>query len=287
MRRIAFNSADGTGFEPRCFHALANYNGPLFEQQHLPHPSGIVSHAWNEVLSSFDRTFDALDAMEKNVESNDALVENLLTGFKDILYRATEFFDSLSVNVAAALTPNGRKKLSIGGPQAFRSIAAHPCNRLKHDHNRLDYLEAKSGVFRVRGFTIYHAVNGTLEGNPEFHKKHPSKSYNLEIRKLFAAMYFYADTAADQISKLYPPTASLKNVKINPHTIAVIKRLTTLPVFTYSYESSRDMPSIIYDGATLTIAESGGLTFPVPRDAQMTARHRNDGATLTFRPPGR
>jgi len=285
MRRITLHSDDGTGFEPRCFHALANYSGPLFDQQHLPHPSGIVSHAWNEVIGSFDRTFDALDAMGKATQSNDALTENLLTGFKDILYRSTEFFDSLSVNVAAALTPNDKKKLSIGGPQALRGIVALPCNRLKHNHNRLDYFEAKSGVFRVPGFTIYHAVNGVLEANPEFHKKHPSKSYNLEVRKIFAAMYFYADTAADQISKLHPSTAPSKGVKINPRTIAVIKRLTTLPVFTFPYESSRDMPSIVYDGVTLTIAESGGLAFPVPRDAQMTARYRNDGATLTFRPP--
>jgi hypothetical protein len=288
MRSVVLNSDDGGGFRPRCFAALTSYSGPLFNERHnLPHPRGILGHSWGEVILAFERCLNALDRKRNSMvrpSFDQDLINEATASYREVLYRSMEFFENLTDNIAMSMSPNPRKPIKLAGPKRLREIVALPCNKLKHNHNRIQYVEAIGGGYTVPGFAIYHVVRGALQPNPEIHKERRAMSFNVELRRIFAAIYLYADEIAEIISK-GATGVTPANAVPDARTVATIRRITELPIFAMPFETERQMPSISFDGSRLSIIEQGGMLFPAPLNCQMVAQYVGDGATTSFAVP--
>jgi hypothetical protein len=264
------------------------YNGPFFnEREDLPHPLGILGHSWGEVIHAFERCLDALDRKRNStvpLSADQDLTNEIIAGYREVLYRTMEFFENLTDNIALSISPDRRKPIKLAGPKRLREIVALPCNKLKHNHNRIHYVEANAGGYTVPGFAIYHVVRGTLQPNPEIHKDRRAMSFNVELRRILAAIYLYADVIAESISK----GATLQAPAVSPPdaaTVAIIRRVGNLPIFAMPFESERQMPSISFSGTHLSITERNGLLFPAALNCQMVAQYVGDGATTSFAVP--
>jgi hypothetical protein len=280
--------SDGNGFRPSCFGPLANYQGPLLHEQYdLPHPLGTFNHSWSEVLNALEKTLGALDAVGRSnsrPEKNEA-IEILLSSQRELLYRATEFIENIEGNVARSLSTDPKRAANISGPTSLRKIVAVPCNKLKHNHNRIGYVEANASVFNVVGYAIYHIRGGTMQPNAEINKDRRAVSFNVELRRIIASLYLYAEEAGRKILRLNSGLVPVKFCSSDERTIAVIKKVLGLPIFAMPSETRKHMPSISFDGQKLAISLENGLIFPAPMSCRMLATFAGDGATRNFAPP--
>ena len=289
MRSMVLDIKSGSDLRPRCFAALAGYGGPLFnERENLPHPLGILGHSWREVVLAFEACLDALERKrgtptQATVEHED-LINKVTSSYRELLYRAMEFFENLTDNVAKSISPDPRKLIKLAGSKRLREIVALPCNKLKHNHNRIHYVEAIGAGYNVPGFAIYHVAGNALHINPQIHKERRAMSFNVEIQRILAAIYLYADEVAKSISQSHNERTAEVTVP-DAISVAVIRRIVELPIFAMPFETDRQMPSISFDGTCLLIAEQGGMLFPAPSGCQMMAQYVGDGTTRSFAVP--
>lgn len=290
MQPLRLKDTDGNGFRPPCFSALSEYSGPLYHNQYdLPSPQGIVNHSWTQVVRAFDRMLDTLQtsaALKKAAADRDKHIKDLLAAYEALLYQAMEFIEDIERNISKCLSPDSKHPVDISGPGTLRKLIAVPCNKLKHNHNRLAFVAATGLLFSASGFAIYRIKNGTLEPNPEIHKDRRAFSFNVELRRLLATLYFYADGAATKIRALSQGQASPTRSSVtDPSTLAILGRLARLPISTFPFEKQKHMPSIEVNEHQVTISFSGGAILPASGNFTMMAQFEGDGATRSFTVP--
>jgi hypothetical protein len=284
MQNIRLTDKDGNGFRPPCYADLAAFQGPLYNAEHdLPRPIGIFNHAWSSVIESFHKTLTALENVKKDTQDRQPLIDALISAYQGLIYQSTEFFDDVSHNIAKCFSP-AKKPVDISGPKKLREIAAVLCNKLKHNHNRLHYVEAQSQLFAVQGFAFYRIHNGVLEPNPEVHRGRGAMSFNVELRKLLAGIYLYSYECGKKIAAL-PGDRSKISTAPDPNSIALLDRVTNLPCFAMPFESKRHMPVLSFDGHQLSVSLSDGQIFPVSTSTKMMANFIGDGTTKSFKVP--
>ena len=197
-----------------------------------------------------------------------------------------EFIEDIERNIAKCLSSDAKRIVNISGPDSLRKSIALPCNRLKHNHNRLGFVAASGLLFTAQGLAIYHTKNDTLEPNPEIHKDRRAFSFNVELRRLLANLYFYADEAAIKIrALLLPQVPRTKIHSSDAPTAETLKRIANLPIYSFPFEKSKHMPSIEFDGHQLAIKESGGSILPASGQFSMMAQFEGDGVTRSFTVP--
>ncbi len=277
---------DGHGFRPPCYGHLYSFKGPLFHQMHnLPHPAAIFNHAWQELLKNFQNTLDDLaDLQKSNLLSIDEAKANLLIdSYRRVLYSAAEFISDIEDNISKCFSENG-KRVDISGSTSARKLIMIPCNKLKHNHNRIFYFEANNKMFRVSGYAIFHVKNGVLRPNVEIHPGERGNSFNVGLRRILAACYLYAEGVGINIQRNHPNIVFYP-VPLDDLTNNVILRVANLPYFAMPFETPNLMPKIDFDGKVLNIEKSGGPIMPLPTNAPMSALFRGDGHTNSFRVP--
>ncbi len=260
----------------------------------LPHPIGTFNHSWSEVTSAFEVCFRGLEAVRTAPRSRngvpstgaDSVHNVLMEATRNLYYRATEFIENVDDCVSKSLSTDLKRTVKVSGASALRKRISIPCNKLKHNHNRIHYVEAVSAPCIVPGFAIYQVKGKAVEPNPEIHKRRRAFSFSIELRRIFTALYLYASEVGQNISLLCG-NADRNNATEEPdkRTIEMINRLVALPLFTFPYESSRLMPSISFDGRTLDISDEGGIAFAAPPGARFAAMYIGDGYTTTFSVP--
>jgi len=260
----------------------------------LPHPIGTFNHSWSEVISAFDLCFRGMEAVRKEVSSPNVASANfasdrrgaLMEATRSLYYRATEFIENIDDCISKSLSADPKRPVKVSGASALRKRVSVPCNKLKHNHNRIQYVEAAAVAFAVSGFAIYQVRGNAVEPNPEIHKKRQAFSFNIELRRIFVSLYLYASEVGQNISRLCGDMDG-GNVTEAPdaRTVEIINRLAALPPFCFPNESSQLMPLISFDGHTLDMSDEGGLAFPAPPGSRIMSAYVGDGYTTTFTVP--
>jgi hypothetical protein len=121
------------------------------------------------VTVAFDGCFRALDALRgataPDSKSLNEMHANLVSAARDLYHRATEFIENIDDGVSKCLSSDPKRLTKFSGASTLRKKIAIPCNKLKHNHNRMHYVQATALGLVVPGFTIYHLKGGALQPN--------------------------------------------------------------------------------------------------------------------------
>jgi hypothetical protein len=291
LKTISLSADDGNGFRPPCFAQLNKYKSSFLLRDGLPHPIAAFSHSWSDVISAFEECFRTLEALRNAAGPDSELIDEmrsaLMAATRNLYYRATEFIENIDDSVSKGLSPDPKRLVKFSGANALRKRIALPCNKLKHNHNRIHYVQATALGLAVPGFSIYHVKDGALHPNPEVHKKRPAFSFNVELRRIFVTTYIYMSEVGENISRHCAndlEDTAMENTE--PRTLAVIDRLLRLPAFGMPFETPQHMPSLEFDKNTFTMSDESGTILPAPIGCKMTATFTGDGFTTGFAPPG-
>jgi len=280
------NDFDGHGFRPPCFAQLLAFDGVLrHEEKDLPHPIAVFNHSWKLTCDAFLEMIEITKntKFEQNGNIQSAYAEDICQKYKLLLYAAAEFIDNIENNIATSIG-NTRKPANIAGSSSNRKEITIPCNKLKHNHNRITYCDGRNGNLRVIGFAICHIHKGVQRPNPEIHKDGKGTSLNVAIRRIFANLYLYAAGVGTKIEALSP------NIKLTPSapdskSVSVAKKVSELPFFGLPNENDKIMPKITFDNNALFISRKGGDIFPLASPCLMTSIFTGDGHTRNFSLP--
>lgn len=288
---MTLTATDGNGFKPPCFAELTKYKELFHVRDGLPHPIGTFNHSWLEVASAFDACFRGIENLRNTVPSRDGVPSSnahnaLMDATRNLYYRATEFIENIDDCVSKSLSPDPKRPVKVSGSSTLRKRVSIPCNKLKHNHNRVHYVEAATALFAVPGFAIYQVKGPVVEPNSEIHKKRRAFSFSIELRRIFATLYLYASDVGRNISSMCRDSNEEPLAKgADAQTVEIIERLIALPLFSFPDETSRLMPLISFDGHTLDIRDEGGIALPAPPGSRMMAAYIGDGYTTTFSVP--
>ncbi|WFU82987.1 hypothetical protein QA645_09695 [Bradyrhizobium sp. CIAT3101] len=289
MKTLTLTATDGNGFRPPCFAHVKKNKEAFHLRDDLPHPIAMFNHSWSEVVSAFESCFRYLETV-RNLpipHTEDRARIALLEAMRDLYYRTTEFIENLDDCISKALTPDPKRPIRVAGASALRKRVSIPCNKLKHNHNRIHYVQAIVGGVAIPGFSIYQVKGSSLEPNPEIHKKRRAFSFNVELRRIFATIYLYAFEVGENISRLGLAEKHGNVVAEAPdvQTMGLIRKLLSLSPLSFADETSQHMPAIAFDNETLTVADNDGIILPAPIDCQMHAIFVGDGYTTSFAIP--
>ena len=252
MRTISLRADDGNGFRPPCFAELRKREASFLLRDDFPHPIATFNHSWSDVVSAYEECFRALEelrnAIEPNLSTTSKLHAALMDATRNIYYRTTEFIENVDDSVSKSLSSGSGRALKLSGPGSLRKRIAIPCNKLKHNHNRIYYVEAIALGVTVPGFTIYGVRDGALQANIEIPKRRPAFSFNVELRRIFVATYIYMFEVGQNISRHCANSLERKSIEDpEPRTVAITDRLLRLPAFCMPFETSQHMPSLAFD----------------------------------------
>jgi hypothetical protein len=290
LKTISLYADDGNGFRPPCYSQLSKYRSAFLLRDGQPHPIAVFNHSWSDVISAFDGCFRALETLRNARDPDSKSVNDIYTGLMDatrnLYYRATEFIENIDDSVSKSLSPDPKRPVKFSGASTLRKRIAVPCNKLKHNHNRMHYVQATAVGLIVPGFSIYHLKDGGLQPNPEIHKKRRSFSFNVELRRMLITIYLYMFEVGANISRhLANDLGDAAIEDPEPKTLAIIDKLLRLPAFGMPFETPQHMPSLAFDRKTFTMSDEGGIILPAAVDCKMTAIFTGDGITTRFAPP--
>lgn len=283
--KLLLNIDEGYGFMPPCYKALMSYSEISYHEEFdLPHPIAIFNHSWSAVCYKLITTIDALEIMQSsfNDRPNGSNSVSLLAAYEALLHTCDEFIENIEKNITKSFAgKNG--KADISGPDSLRKFFSIPCNRIKHNHNRLVYFELNNTRFKVSCCSLYHIHKGGLRPNPEIHKNNHGFSFNMQLRKVVSSLYFYTDTVEKKIIKL-SNSPIIPEIHPDTNTISMLKRISKLPIISMPHETNRDIPSIDFNEKKLELSLRGGNAIPI--NGRATVIHVGDGYTHRFAVPG-
>lgn len=234
-----------------------------------PHPLPVIIRAWSAVEAALEKTLDALDETVKQQDESKG-ASAALDAYREFLYRAAEFVEAVEKQTRAVA---GSYKV----PKNLDRILSEQCNAMKHNHMRLGWVSARSGFFRVTGYQMRHHVGDGETSADRFHKKRPSFSFNLEIRRVFAACYLLGEHAGRAIIAVHGAAVPGTGTRSD-----VLDRVLHLGSLIFPGESKEALPSVVQKGVDIEFTLLGGGMMPLVGQAQITALHTADGFTRTF-----
>ena len=299
--KLEFDVADGYNFLPHCLNHLARYTGPLYNDYHdLAHPLAFVSTSLNDLIDKIEAFLNTLD-LYKTLSFHDKIrpdtEQELLGNYKAVIYSFAEYAESLEKNVVKSICPkialqdsatknyisDFKKKIS---PKYDRAIVI--CNKLKHNHNRMNFVLLRYSIGSAAGFSVMHNNRGTWKPNIEIHKKCQYYSFNIDIRRIMAEVYLLGYECGIFINNIAQTQGGLSetllhNFQLPDRYIPILSKISTLPTLPFPPESLIPIPLFRYNQECLKVSYDGGNLIPVGSlQAEIEVRYAGDGVSNSF-----
>ncbi|WP_173089171.1 hypothetical protein [Devosia sp. 1635] len=263
--------SESGALEPLIISALASDRvGKIVDDGDLTHPLPVVSRSWSAVVAAFSDVLLALhgpDPHAKAIENHDAI----LRAHQDLLYRIAEFVEAVEKQTRVVVG-------KYVAPRNLDRALSEQCNAIKHEGARVGWVSARDAIMRVPGYQLRHLHGRSEIPMERFHKKRPSFSFNMELRRLVVNLYLLGDHAGRAVIDAAGPGASRKS----DDTIAMLEHVIVLPPVIFPGERQLPAPHLALTGLALEVASRGGAFVALDGEIQIRHLHAGDGITSNF-----
>lgn len=242
-------------------------------ENQIAHPYPAVYRAWKDVDDALTRTLDALENV-RMVKDADGSEKALLACFRDFQYRTAEFAEAVKRQNDELMG-----KGAYNAPKFINDELKQQCNWQKHNGVRLGWVGAVSSFFSVHGYQLRHiTANGDTELD-HAHRKRPSFSFNLEIRRIVAHLYLLGEHAGRKVIEQYGPPPPRNGDEPWP----ALSRVMRLNPIVFPGERRMRAPKLEIVDGDLKVDLQGGPSIPLGGPLHVGAKFTSDGVTRTIR----
>lgn len=131
---------------------------------------------------------------------------------------------------------------------------------------------------RAHGYQVRHLVGRGEVAMERFHKKRPSYSFNLEIRRLVTHLYLLGEHAGRAVIAATGPG----NPRGSADTVTMLEHIIALPPMIFPGERKFPLPHLALTGVGLEVATRGGVLVALDGKIEIKSLHDGDGITRNF-----
>jgi hypothetical protein len=263
--RVTLDSRTGSDLRPRCASILTRLDAAkIFHcERGLPHPLGMFNRKWGRVEILLTEVLDRLEEVRKNQTRNGPQGDTparLLEAQRVLLYEAAELIEDFESNYRLCLfSGDARKQPKVQLLKSLRDHVAIQCNRMKHNHATLGYIQANHSLGIIPGYVVLsHLEGGAMGPYSLLHDRRPAFSFAIEVRKILSVLYQLGDDVARFIEAQRGDLGPVVPATPSDKLIALLKRVADWDNTVFPSEHERDMPKFAFDGALLHIEPREG-----------------------------